>query len=323
MSNEHEILSDSQKIRLEAARWLQQRAVWEWNATRQAEFEHWLATSSSHRIAYMRAKAVWDRTERLSALKRPHGLQTSSGIRRRWPVVASAAAVLAIASIGGGTLLGLWKPNDQTSFITALGERRVLTLADGSQIELNTNSQLRLSTSQRRAWLDRGEAYFQIVHDAQHPFSVVVSGKRVEDLGTKFLVHTDGDKFTVSLYEGKAAIKGADSRNGRELAVLEPGDIATATANSLTVSEKPARTLLNEIAWRQNMLVFSNAPLTEVAAELNRYNQRRVVIADPSLARLKIDASIPTNGVEAFARVARNFLGLKVKSNKSEVVISR
>jgi transmembrane sensor len=71
------------------------------------------------------------------------------------------------------------------------------------------------------------------------------------------------------------------------------------------------------------MLVFNNAALTDVAAELNRYNQRRVIIADPSLARLKIDASIPTNGVEAFARVARNFLGLKVQSNKSEIVISR
>jgi transmembrane sensor len=322
--NDHiETSTDTQKIRLEASRWLQERTFWEWNAARQAEFERWLAASPSHRVAYLRAKAVWDRTERLSALRRPHGQPLNPGGRKRWALLASAAAIAAIACVVGGSLLGFWKSNDQTSFVTALGERRVLTLADGSQIELNTNSELRLSPSQRQAWLDRGEAYFQIVHDAQHPFSVVVSGKRVEDLGTKFLVHAEGDKFTVSLYEGKAAIKGSDSRSARALAVLEPGDIATATAHSLTVSEKPERALLNEIAWRQNMLVFSNAPLTEVAAELNRYNQRRVVIADPSLARLKIDASIPTNGVEAFARVARNFLGLKVQSNKSEIVISR
>jgi transmembrane sensor len=321
MSDRPEDLTDTQKVRLEAARWLQRRAFWNWGDEQQAELARWLAASPSHRVAFLRARAVWDRTERLTAFKRPGSPPPVAAFRTRWRFAASAAAVIAVACVAGGAFL--FQGSGETKFVTALGERRVLTLADGSQIELNTSSELRLARSQRQAWLDKGEAYFQIVHDAKHPFTVVVAGKRVEDLGTKFLVHTEGDKFTVSLYEGKAAIKASETGKGRELAVLEPGEIATATARSVTVSTKPERTLQNEIAWRQNMLVFNNTPLTEVAAELNRYNQRRVVIADPSLARLKIDASIPTNGVDAFARVAHNFLGLRVKSNKSEIVISR
>lgn len=323
MNEQAEQPTAAKKARLEAARWLQQRAFWNWNDEQQVEFERWLAASPSHQVAYFRAKAVWERTERLTAFKRPGNPPSITASRARWPLAASAAAMIAVACVAGGAFFGLFGNSDQTTFVTALGERRVLTLADGSQIELNTSSKLRLDHSQREAWLDSGEAYFQIVHDAQRPFSVVVGGKRVEDLGTKFLVHAEGEKFTVSLFEGKAAIKAFETGRGRELAVLEPGEIATATASRVTVSTKPERALQNEIAWRQNMLVFNNTPLTEVAAELNRYNQRRVIIADPSLARMKLDASIPTNGVEAFARVARNFLGLRVQSNKSEIVISR
>ncbi len=323
MSDHNEELTPAQKARMEAARWVQQRAFWNWNDEQQAEFDRWMAVSPSHRIAFLRAKAVWERTERLTAFKRPGNPTPIAASHTRWPFVASIAAIVAVICVACGVFFEFFDGLDQTTFLTALGERRVLTLADGSQIELNTSSKLRLARSQREAWLDDGEAYFQIVHDAQHPFSVVVAGKRVEDLGTKFLVHTEGENFTVSLFEGKAAIKGSEAAKGRDIAVLKPGEIATATPHSVTVLAKPERALQNEIAWRQNMLVFSNTPLMEVAAELNRYNQRRVIIADASLARLRLDASIPTNGVDAFARVARNFLGLRVQSNKREIVISR
>src|SRR6185312_15778715 len=214
MNEQAEQPTAAKKARLEAARWLQQRAFWNWNDEQQVEFERWLAASPSHQVAYFRAKAVWERTERLTAFKRPGNPPSITASRARWPLAASAAAIIAVACVAGGAFFGLFGNSDQTTFVTALGERRVLTLADGSQIELNTSSKLRLDHSQREAWLDSGEAYFQIVHDAQRPFSVVVGGKRVEDLGTKFLVHAEGEKFTVSLFEGRAAIKASETGRG-------------------------------------------------------------------------------------------------------------
>ena len=317
-------LTEAQRIRKEAADWMQRRAFWNWSADDEAAFSRWLAASTSHHIAYLRIRAMWDRTERLSALRRPGFVRTTAThASRKWIVPAGIAAAIAIASLAGAPYLsGVTHPKEQT-FSTQVGGHRVVKLSDGSKIELNTNSVLRLSPQSRQAWLDKGEAYFQIVHDARHPFSVSVAGRRIEDLGTKFVVRTEADKLTVGLLEGKASLRASEARASAQLALLLPGDVATATASGIKVTSRTEQALLNALAWRQNMLIFDSAPLSEVVAQLNRYNARKVVISDPELAQLKVDAAIPTNGVDAFVRVARNFLGLHVRLRGEDVVIER
>ncbi|HTO41725.1 MAG TPA: FecR domain-containing protein [Rhizomicrobium sp.] len=316
--------SDAHRVRTEAAAWLQKHAFWDWSAADEAEFDRWLSASPSHHVAYLRVKAIWERTERLSALRRPFNVRVVPDTRPRKRFIFAGIAVAAIlfGLVGGFAVFDLPGFGEQT-FTTAIGDRRIITLSDGSRIELNTNSVLRLGKTHRQAWLDQGEAYFDIVHDAQRPFNVLVAGKRVEDLGTKFVVRTETGKLTVGLFEGKASLKASQAPEAAELAVLTPGDVATATAHGLTVTTKTRQALRNALSWRQNMLVFSNAPLPEVVAQLNRYNHRKVVIADSSLAQMKIDASIPTNGVDAFVRVAKNYLGLRVETRDDEIIISR
>jgi transmembrane sensor len=311
------------EVRRSAAAWVQRQNFWDWSETDQTELDRWLAQSASHQVAYMRAKAVWNRTGRLTALRRAPVMAESSESRFTWTFLFRSAAAIALVCVMGLVGARYFQIRGQTVWRTPVGGREILTLGDGSKIELNTDTVLRVAADQRTAWLDRGEAFFQIKHDANHPFAVTVAGKRVVDLGTKFLVRYDTDDLEVALLEGRARIEPVKSQTIVRSAILTPGDVALATADTLSVVRVPVHNIENELSWRRNLLIFNNATLADVAAELNRYNREKLVIADPQIARLKIVASIPTTGVQAFKRVAKNFLGLQVEDRGDEILISR
>jgi transmembrane sensor len=189
---------------------------------------------------------------------------------------------------------------------------------------LNTNSVLRVAANahSRTVWLDKGEAYFEIKHDAAHPFVVFTTGHRITDLGTKFLVRQNDDRVEVSVMEGKARL---DSDNSARVqsAFLKPGEVAIATADKLSVLQRPVRKLMSELSWRQGQLDFSETTLGEAAAEFNRYNTTKLVVSDLVVARMKINGTFPTDGAEMFARVAQHILQLRAAKHGDEIVISR
>lgn len=313
----------AQDVRRCAAAWVQRQNFWDWSETDQVELDRWLADSASHQVAYIRAKFVWNRTGRLTALRRAPGAVENSESWFNRSFLFRSAAALALVSALGFAGVRYFEVKSQTTWRTPVGRREILTLGDGSKIELNTDTVLRIAAGQRTAWLDRGEAYFQIKHDNAHPFVLMAAGKRVVDLGTKFLVRFAADDLEVALVEGKARIESTKPHANARTAILAPGDVALATADSLSIVKVPARSIEKELSWRRDLLIFDNATLADVAAELNRYNRQKLVIAGSDVAQLKIVASIPTNGVQAFTRVAKNFLGLQVEQRGDEIVISR
>jgi transmembrane sensor len=304
----------------QASDWLARQEFGQLDEADMARFERWLAQSFHHRTAYWRMKALWQDSERLAALRspmrQPHALIAKS---RKWPKLA---AVFALASMVGA---GAWLATlDQPrSYATTLGERKTITLSDGSQIDLNTKSALRLGSSQREAWLDTGEAYFQIAHDASRPFVVHVAGHRVLDLGTKFLVRKEASKLEVSLVEGRAQIDAANPNGHERPAILTPGDVAIATADTLSVTRKAAPALADALGWRRGVLIFHYVPLADAVATFNRYNREQLVITDPSVGRVTVLGTFPVNDVAAFARVAKEVFGLNVARRNNDILISR
>jgi transmembrane sensor len=214
--------------------------------------------------------------------------------------------------------------SDTRTYATDLGGRETLALSDGSRIELNTNTVLRVAAKgrNRTVWLDKGEAYFEIKHDAAHPFVVFAAGHRITDLGTKFLVRQNSNRIEVALIEGKARLDSSDAAKAQS-AVLTPGEVAVATVDRISVKRKPASALRDELGWQRGILVFRASTLAEVAAEYNRYNARKIVIADDATAARTMSATLPANDLDTFARIARNFLGLHVRETKDEIVISQ
>ena len=116
----------------------------------------------------------------------------------------AVAAVVMVAAIGMSTTFLASRPHVAT-YTTPVGGRETIQLADGSYIDLNTNTILRtrFENGQRSVEFVTGEALFQIKHDAAHPFSVLAAGHRVTDLGTKFLVREEGKRLKVALMEGQ------------------------------------------------------------------------------------------------------------------------
>ncbi len=311
------------EIEAVAASWLERCDADAWTETQQAELEAWLAQSRANRAAYWRLKAAWTHAERLAALKpsAPERAPTASG-RRVGPVLFRAAAVFAVmAMISVAITIYSAEPVTRT-YTTAIGQRKTLTLGDGSQIELNTDTVLRLANGNaRKVWLDRGEAFFQIKHDEAHPFFVTAGQHRVVDLGTKFLVRQDSARTEVALMEGSARFESTGARTMP--AILKPGDIAYATADTMSVTKAPQRTIDNALGWRHGVIIFDRTTLAEAASELNRYNIKQIVILDPAAARLTIHGRFPSNDTAAIVNVAQDVFGLRVENRGNEILISR
>jgi len=304
-----------------AADWIQRRQFWDWNEKNQAELNVWLNENPLNLVTFLRLEAAWSRTERLIALNRP--LSEAPGInqvKRNNSFPVRAAAALIVCGLGAGALYYLQAPK-QNVYVTPLGAHETISLADGSQIELNTDSALRtrVDGNRRLAFLDRGEAFFKIKHDAAHPFVVIAGDHRVTDIGTKFMVREQGARVEVAVLEGSARIESSNAQS----ATLKAGDVAIASARSLVVTKKPEQDIANAVAWQRGMLVFSQTPLANVATELNRYNTKKLVIADVEAAKAKIGGTFPTSGIDEVTAAARVLFGLHVEDRGDEVVISR
>ena len=274
----------------------------------------------------MRVSAAWNKADRIVVLHkapfRPAPVAPRKGILPASFRVAAALVVL--SAIGVGTAKYLSRP-DGTIYATGVGGHKTITLTDGTRIELNTDTTLRiaLKDDQRNVVLDKGEAFFQVAHDAAHSFVVTVGNHRVTDLGTKFVIRRDASEVKVSLVEGRAQFERTDAALASKPTILTPGDVLVATANTFTVTRKPVRELDNTIAWRRGALIFFHTTLADAAEEINRYNDQKVVIADADAARLQINGTFPANNVRLFGRVAHVVLGVSVENRGGEVVISR
>jgi len=314
----------AREIQATATDWLLEKNEAEgWTAERQGELDAWLEASLAHRIAYWRLDAAWTRADLLRALRKPGFAPPAAPPRRKgWGFAFRAAAACVLAAIVGTAIyLDVTKPALKT-YATAVGERERLTLADGSQIELNTNTVLRtqINAQQRNIWLDRGEVYFEVTHNAKKPFVVMVAGHRLVDIGTKFVVRRDDGQFRVAVLEGSVALD--DGKGGQEK-ILQPGDVAIASAGRIALTRKTQAALSDDMGWKRGVLVFDATPLAEAVREFNRYSNRKLIITDPQTAALTIDGTFPSNNAQAFIRLAQAVLGLTVKDRGDDIVISK
>lgn len=326
MASDSSSMLRAKDVRSLAASWLERRVADDWSADDQAELDQWLAASPSHMAAYLRVEAAWNRTYRLSALRKPAGEATERA-PAKWffpfaARIAAAAGVLAVIGIFGAQYFE--RPQERL-YSTALGGRETISFADGTRIELNTNTTLRtrMTSAERTVFIDKGEAYFHVKHDPAHPFVVVAGDRRVVDIGTAFLVRRDTARLEVAVTQGRVRFESPSAQSASVTALLTPGDVATATAESMIVTRKPSDALARELGWRRGMLILDDVSLADAVAEFNRYNEHKLVIADAQAAVLHIGGTFRTNDVQLFARVVQDVLGLNVQSRGNETVISQ
>ena len=310
------------EIQSRAADWLLERREGQWSDERQIELDAWLEESLAHRIAYWRLDAAWGRADLLGAMRRPAFQRPPAPKRKAWPnLLRITAAVLTVGAVAGAMQWFEAGKTGEKIYATAVGERERLTLADGSQIELNTDTQVRteIAANQRKIWLDKGEVYFEVKHNEKKPFVVMVGDHRITDIGTKFVVRRDQSEFKVSVLEGIVRLE--DSRTAPKL--VTKGEIAVASPTRTQIVRQSQRELADAMGWQRGVLVFDHTTLGDVAVEFNRYSTTKIVIADPKIAALTIDGTFPSNNSRAFMRLAQAVLGLSVDDRGGEIVISK
>ena len=310
------------EIQSRAADWLLERREGQWSDERQIELDAWLEESLAHRIAYWRLDAAWGRADLLGAMRRPAFQRPPAPKRKAWPnLLRITAAVLTVGAVAGAMQWFEAGKTGEKIYATAVGERERLTLADGSQIELNTDTQVRteIAANQRKIWLDKGEVYFEVKHNEKKPFVVMVGDHRITDIGTKFVVRRDQSEFKVSVLEGTVRLE--DSRTAPK--ILTKGEIAVASSTRTQIVRQSQRELADAMGWQRGVLVFDHTTLGDVAVEFNRYSTTKIVIADPKIAALTIDGTFPSNNSRAFMRLAQAVLGLSVDDRGGEIVISK
>lgn len=313
-------------IDLAAADWLQKKTFWNWTGEDQKALDAWLDESEAHRIAFWRQSAMWNRTERLAALRPLPQPQRTQTLERKsvWPLLMRSAAVIGLVAVFGTLATRYALQPKETPYSTTIGGSETITLADGTLIQLNTDTALRTRFDEhhREVILDKGEAFFQVTHDAGRPFVVLAAGHRVTDLGTKFAVKSGSDRVEVALIEGRAQFDSTTSEKPQS-AVLTPGDVVVATADSMHLTRKSNDDLSKQLGWRRGVLIFDNTTLATAAKEFNRYNRQKLVVEGSATAALTIVGTFQANDVEAFADVAQLVLHLKVRKRGTETVISR
>jgi transmembrane sensor len=180
--------------------------------------------------------------------------------RRTWRWVgggAIAAALIAAVSVGMMTRADIY------TVTTRPGETRTIALEDGTRIDVNGGTTLRLDRNDTRfAALDSGEAAFTVRHDASNPFRVTVGDAIFEDAGTVFnIVHASG-ATRIGVSEGKVIY------NPEAEAISLPAGRALADdAQGLRVMDVAPAAVAS---WRQGRLVYANAAMGEISQDIAR-----------------------------------------------------
>jgi transmembrane sensor len=311
-------------IEVRAADFLQRRRLLRWTDADRAELDAWLDEATSHRVAYLRLEESEALIERVSDL-RPVDLDRLTAKRHRGfilPFLAIAASLGLIAMLGLAAERYFLQPVDRT-YATEVGGRALLRFADRTQIELNTDTvvRYRMTTQERTVWLDKGEAWFRVSHDAKNPFTVIVGNHRVTDLGTEFLVRSDPGRLEVALLKGRAQLSTVGDRP--QFATLVSGDEAVATPVSLSFARKTPQQLADELAWQRGVLVFRQTRLADAVNEVNRYSRIKLVIDDPAVAGTTIGGEFDSNSLDGFLQAMQTVLRLRVVREGNEILISR
>jgi transmembrane sensor len=317
-----------------AARWYARLSALDCTTADREAFERWCAEDPSHPAAYAAARDLAARLSRVAAvdprLRAMADAAFAAGpakpvlaFTRRRAGIAAAVAAGVVAAVGVASLLrGVPEPSvvPATAVFATATETQMVTLEDGSvvHVDVQTELEIRFSAGARQVRLQRGRAVFDVAHDTERPFTVAAGSGRVTAVGTRFQVERAGEAVVVTLAEGIVTV--ADDRGATRR--LVPGDelsIASPDAPWVRRSVDPR----TATSWTLGRLVFRATRLADALTEVNRYAQRKVLIADASLADLPVSGNFVVGDSEAAVAAFAAVLPLTAIEESGELRLYR
>lgn len=326
-------LPDAEAARVQASEWIARLNADDASADDRARFEAWRAAHPRNARAYEELTATWQRFARAGRTVRAVSFGTamehaSTAPRRRPWLRPAMAAVVAVLAIG----LGWWGMQPPTaSFETGIGEHASIALPDGSRLELNSNSAVRVEygDAARVIRLERGEAFFTVAHAPERPFWVVAERTWIRAVGTAFNVHRRANGVRVTVSEGRVKVGAVGIREAPSDAVLDKVAVSLLAAGQQVdlqgpharVRALPASDIDHAVSWRSGTIYFEDRPLGEVIDEMGRYTPLKIEVGTRAQA-ITIGGTFQTNpqGAEALLAMLEDGLGLQVRRDQRQRV---
>ncbi|WP_434729056.1 FecR domain-containing protein [Pseudomonas soli] len=302
----------AQAILAQAAAWLLLMQEGPLTPAQRLELEHWRYRDAEHERAWNRAQRLLSRLGSLPPTLARQTLVRPDSSRRT--VLRSLLVLLGAAPLGWWA----WRRSEGgIDYLTARGERRDVLLADGTQVSLNSDSELsvRFTAEQRLLHLRRGEIYIVTAADPSRPLRVRTGQGVMQALGTRFSVRQFPQKTLLAVYEGAVQVQ-PEAVGG---VIVQAGSQLRFSRDRFD-SLEDARDA--QLAWRNGLLVIDEMPLLQWTQELMRYSDQRLV-CDPALAELRVSGSFPIDDLPlALAMLAQSHK-LRIRSEAGGTFISR
>jgi transmembrane sensor len=334
----------------EATQWLIKHREAGLDPQQKSAFDTWLRESPQHVRAYLEMSAVWEDVPALDASWNPTADELIARVRSEGNIVPFAdnapsppagrgtrlnrsaikffavAATVAIVAVA----MTAWHWFNLNTYATEVGEQRSIVLADGTTVDLNSRSRVRIryTGSQRDVDLVEGQALFRVAHDTARPFLVHSGTTDVRAVGTQFDVYKKRAGTVVTVVEGKVAIVSntstvAEDLTAGEQLIVPAGDPLLAGNDPAGADRRRRANVATATAWTQRTLVFDASPLTDVAEEFNRYNTRQLIITDPVLADIRISGMFSSVDPALLLKFLHSQPELQVDETATQIRVSR
>ena len=311
-------IEGSDPARQQAAGWFARLRADDVSERDRLQWQAWLAQDPRHRHAYAQFETLWSSLGDFAPMPEV-AVEVRAAARglerppRAWPLRWAAAASLAMVAVLVGALL-LRKPaTPDIGYATALGERRSLQLTDGTRVDLDTDSALRVQydEDERRIVLDRGRAFFRVAHE-KRPLRVLAEGSSVRAVGTQFEVFRQDGAIDVALFEGRVELQSArpDGNPYAVLATLDPGQKARIAGNQVSFPQDPVQAG-GLPDWLSGRLVFDDTPLSDAIREFNRYSSQPILLQTPGLGKRRVSGVFRSDAADGFVEALHEVYGIR------------
>jgi len=297
-----------------------------------AEWLSWYESDERNTEAFDSMQEFWRQTGRLAT--GPDGARRIARLgqmqsRPRWPAAVGIAAGLLLTV--GAALFSVqrFRPQNVSHAVNPVALVRHTRLPDSSSVDLAANSSVAVeyTAAQRTLDLQRGEAFFSVSPNHARPFVVKASGLRVRAVGTKFNVRQADDRVIVTVAEGAVDVYAGDANEQRSDSPAAGGALRLTAGNEVTwvvgTGKRVVRATDPEraLAWRYGRLEYIDEPLSAVVADVNRYSSRKLIIDDPSVARLTYTGTVLIGSIDEWLRAMPEEFPIKVIAEDSSFAI--
>lgn len=304
-----------------AARWQVRAVSGDLTRAERAALEAWLRADPRHALAFERVRATSQLFDEIGGApdilraRRDALDRAQRAARGRWRPLRYRFSALRVAAVAAFVVLGivfainLMAPRAAAAVVytTTAGERRVITLDDGSKISLDeaTRVSVRYSQDERSVSLDHGQARFSVAHDAVRRFIVAARDWDVTAVGTEFNIDlVPAGAMAITLIEGRVSVADPQStdialapRVRRAIELMPAEQLWVATGGQVVRQRVDVDAA---IAWERGKLIFDDEPLVTALNRVNRYSKRRVIVADSAAAAVRISGVFNTGNLPAF-----------------------